>query len=164
MLRDRCARCLPAIHRRCHVIRLRVASCHVIMSLHHHVFKTCIRPGLLVLSVIRSEPNHTCTRPRHVRNIILLVAGKCSRNGLKVGMRCCYVASRSPAKFHRIRSPFDAPTVKHIAALYPIIRRTFSVSVNRAGLHLSPLLSVQPSYTTHLVHLPIPLCSRTIQW
>src|SRR3954469_21553071 len=79
-------------------------------ALHHHVFKTCIRPGLFVLSVVRSEPTHTCTRPWHVRNIILKVAGKCSRNGMKVGVRCCFVVSRPPAKFHRIQSPFVAPT------------------------------------------------------
>ena len=95
---------------------------HFIMSscaLHHHVFKTCIHPGLLVPSVVRFEPNHTCTRPRHVRNIILLVAGKCSRNGLKVGMRCCYVVGRSPAKFHRIRSPFDAPSpMRQVSSSY----------------------------------------------
>ena len=68
-------------------------------TLHLHVFKTCIHPGLPVLSVVRSEPRHTCTHPRHVRSIILLVARKCSRNGMKVGMRCCYVVSRPPAKF-----------------------------------------------------------------
>ena len=38
------------------------------------------------------------------------MAGKCSRNGLKVGMRCSYSVDRLPGKFHRIRSLFDAPT------------------------------------------------------
>ena len=28
----------------------------------------------------------------------------------EVGVRCCFVVSRPPAKFHRVRSPFDAPT------------------------------------------------------
>ena len=32
---------------------------------------------------------------------------------MKVGMRCFYVVGRPPAKFHRIRSPFDAPTDKY---------------------------------------------------
>ena len=68
--RDRCARCLPVIRRRCHVIRLRVHLVIASCALHHHVFETCIRPDLLVPSVVRSEPRHTCTRPRHVRNII----------------------------------------------------------------------------------------------
>ena len=31
--------------------------------------KTCIRLGLPVLSIVRSEPRHTRTRPRHVRNL-----------------------------------------------------------------------------------------------
>ena len=47
---------------------------HLVMSsyaLHHHAFETCIRPGLLILSIVRSEPRHTCTRLRHVRNSIL---------------------------------------------------------------------------------------------
>ena len=29
---------------------------------------------------------------------------------VEVGMWCCYVVGRPPAKFHRIRSSFDAPT------------------------------------------------------
>ena len=32
---------------------------------------------------------------------------------MKVGVRCCYVVSRLPAKFHRIWSSFDAPTDKY---------------------------------------------------
>src|SRR4051812_35650523 len=32
---------------------------------------------------------------------------------MKVGVRCCFGVSRPPAKFHRIRSPFDAPTYKY---------------------------------------------------
>ena len=35
---------------------------HLAMSsstLHHHVFKTCIRPGSLILSAVRFESNHT---------------------------------------------------------------------------------------------------------
>ena len=54
----------------CHLLACCISSCHH-AHLHHHVFKTCIRPGLLVPSVVRSEPRHTRTRPRHVRNIIL---------------------------------------------------------------------------------------------
>ena len=66
---------VPGVLRLFAVVALSFACVlHPIMSscaLHHHVFKTCIRPGLLILSVVRSEPRHTCTRPRHVRNIIL---------------------------------------------------------------------------------------------
>ena len=67
----RYARCLPVIRRSCHVICLRVAFCHVIMCIASSCFKTCIRSGSAVLSVVRSEPFHTRTRPRHLRNIIL---------------------------------------------------------------------------------------------
>ena len=38
MPRDRCARCLPVIRRRCHVIRLRVAFDHVIMCIASSCF------------------------------------------------------------------------------------------------------------------------------
>ena len=73
-----------------------------------------------VLSVVSSEPRHTRTRPRHLRNIILLVAQKCSRNGLQLVVRSYYSVDRPPAKFRRIRSPFDSPTVKYIAARLPV--------------------------------------------
>ena len=69
---DRCARCLPVIRRRCHVICLRVAFHHVIMCIGIIMFS---KPASVrvppVPSVVRSEPRHTCTRARHVRNIIL---------------------------------------------------------------------------------------------
>ena len=35
--RIRCARCPPVIHRRCHVICLRVAFCHVIICISYHI-------------------------------------------------------------------------------------------------------------------------------
>ena len=41
------------------------------------------------------------------------MAGKCSRNGMRVDVRSYYSVGRPPAKFHRIRSPFDAPTDKY---------------------------------------------------
>ena len=37
--RDRCARCLPVIRYRCHVICLRVGSCHVIMCIASSCFQ-----------------------------------------------------------------------------------------------------------------------------
>ena len=74
-------------------------------------FKTCIRSGFPIPSVVRSEPRHTRMRPRHVRNSILLVAEKCSRNGMQLGVWSYYSVDRAPAKFHRIRSPFDRPIV-----------------------------------------------------
>src|SRR3954471_19098393 len=41
MPRIRCARCPPVIRRRCHVMCLRVALCHVIICISYHVI-TCI--------------------------------------------------------------------------------------------------------------------------
>src|SRR3954469_3208401 len=96
----------------CHLLACRILPCH-----HPHCIimfsKLASVPVPFVLSVVRSETRHTCTRPRHVRNIILQVAGKCSQNGMKVGVRCCFVVSRPPAKSHHFRRPFDAPTVNY---------------------------------------------------
>ena len=105
------------------VLHLAMSSC----ALHHHVFKTCISPGLPVPSAVRSEPRHTCTRPRHVRNIILSVAGKCSRNGLKIGVRCCFVVNRPPVKFHRIRRSFDAPTDNYSGSIASLTSDVFGL-------------------------------------
>ena len=52
---------------------------HFIMSscaLHHHVFETCIRPGLLVLFVVRSEPD-TLAGARGMSEIVFY---KCLEN------------------------------------------------------------------------------------
>ena len=130
-------------------------------ALHHHVFEICICPGLPVLSVVRSEPNHTCTRPRHVRNIILLVAGKCSRNGLKVGMRCRFVVSRPPAKFHRIRSPFDVPTDKYSGNSSRSNVGRFRSPETVAGPPSLLFSQLETVCTAHLVHPPSPLRFRS---
>ena len=67
----RCARCLPAIRRCCHVICLRVAFCHVIICISSACFSKPASVRVLpVLSVVRSEHRHSRTRPRHLRNII----------------------------------------------------------------------------------------------
>lgn len=127
---------------------------HLIMSscaLHHHVSKTCIYPGLLVLFVVRSEPRHTCTRPWHVRNIILQVAGKCSRNGLKVGVQSYYSVDSPPAKFHRIRSSFDSPTLNYSGIIVRHTSDVFGLRKQSPGLSLFSSLSSRPSTqsTTH---------------
>ena len=70
--RDHCARCLLVFRRRCLVICLRVAFCHVIMCIASSCFsKLASIQFSPVLSVVRSEPRHTCTCLRHVPNIIL---------------------------------------------------------------------------------------------
>ena len=59
------------------------------------------------------------------------MAGKCSRNGLKVGVWSYYSVDRPPVKFHRIRSSFVSPTVKLYRHYSRSFRRTFSVFGNR---------------------------------
>ena len=61
--RIRCARCLPVIHHRCHVICLRVAYCHVIMCISF-----CIHVRLMhssIFPVVRFAIRHSHTRPLH---------------------------------------------------------------------------------------------------
>ena len=61
--RDRCARCRLVIRCCCLVSCLCVASCHVIMCIASSCFRNLHPSGFPpVLSVVRSEPNHTCTR------------------------------------------------------------------------------------------------------
>lgn len=66
--RDRCARCLP-------IISLSLLACCILSCHHVHCIIMFSKPASVrvppVPSVVRSEPNHTCTRPRHVRNSIL---------------------------------------------------------------------------------------------
>ena len=77
------------------------------------------------------------------------MAGKCSRNGLKVGMRCCYVASRPPAKFHRIRSSFDTPMFNYSGSIAGLTSDVFGLRKQSPGLplfsSLSSRLSTQPT-------------------
>ena len=131
----------------CHSLVCCILSCH-----HVHCIITFSKLAsvrvLPISSILRSKPNHTCTRPRHVRNIILLVAGKCSRNGLKVGMWCRFVVSRPPAKFHRIRSPFDAPTDNYSGIIVGQTSDVFGLRKRLPGCLLSSPLSPSPSTQT----------------
>ena len=75
------------------------------------------------------------------------MAGKCARNGMKVGMRCFYVVGRPPAKFHRIQSPFDAPTDNYSGSIAGLSSGVFDLRkpCRAASLpsSLSPTLSSQ---------------------
>src|SRR3954468_19443439 len=51
--RDRCARCPPVIRRRCHVMCLRVALCHVIICISYHVIM-CIAFAYVFVLCIRT--------------------------------------------------------------------------------------------------------------
>ena len=62
--RDRCARCLSVIRCCCHVIRLRVASCHVIMCIASSCFQNLhpSRPPRFLLLSVLSPDTLGCTR------------------------------------------------------------------------------------------------------
>ena len=89
------------------------------------------------------------------------MARKCSRNGLKVGMRCCFVVSRPPAKFHRIRSPFDVPTDKYSGnSSWSNVGR-FQSPETVAGPPSLLFSQLETVCTAHLVHPPSPLRFRS---
>ena len=78
------------------------------------------------------------------------MAGKCSRNGLKVGVRSYYSVGRPPAKFHRIRSPFDAPTDNYSGSIPGLIVGRFRSPEIVPGC-ISPLFSqTNPLSTVHI--------------
>ena len=57
MPRIRCARCLPVIHRCCHVICLRVAFYHVIMCISFCIRVRFLHPS--IFPVVRSAIRHS---------------------------------------------------------------------------------------------------------
>ena len=115
-LRIRCARCLPVIRLRCHVICLHVAFCHVIICISYHVimcialayvFVSCIR-ALFPLSVLHSGTPMSSD----ASFCLFLCAGvKLSRKGPRFAKRPCYSTGRPPVKFRTIWISFDTPTV-----------------------------------------------------
>ena len=73
-------------------------------------------------------------------------------------MRCCYVVSRPPAKFHHIRSSFDAPTINYSGNSSRSNARRFRSPKTIARLHSPSFLLAQA-----LLHSPPrpslpPLC------
>ena len=102
----RCARCLPVIRRRCHVIFLRVAFYHVIMCIALH---TC--------SSHESEPFPRCPfcnlallcSPAFPFCLLLLAGVKRSRNGPRLVKWPWYSTGRPPVKFRAIWTSFDTP-------------------------------------------------------
>ena len=128
------------------VLHLVMSSC----ALHHHVFKTCIRPGFPQFRPLSVLSPTTLACARGTSEILFYKwPEKCSRNGLKVGMQCFYVVSRSPAKFHCIRSPFNAPTDNYSSSIAGLTSDVFGLRKQSPGLPLfSPLssrLSTQPT-------------------
>ena len=64
---------------------------------------------------------------------------------MKVGVRCCIVVSRPPAKFHRVRSPFDAPTDNYSGNIAGLTSDVFGLRKQSQGLPLFSSLSSRPS-------------------
>ena len=115
--RIRYARCLPVIHRSCHVICLRVALCHVIIFISCACFSKLASVRVPpVLSVVRSEPDHTRKHPSPLPVLVLWSTKKRSRNG-PIFVKCpWYITGRPPVKFHSIWRSFDAPMFNRVAA------------------------------------------------
>ena len=75
-------------------------------------------------------------------------------------VRSYYSVDRPSAKFRRIRSPSDSPTVNCIAVPLPVSSSDVSASETVAGLHFFPLLSAQPPLHSPSTLLPNPPCVR----
>ena len=82
---------------------------------------------------------------------------------MKVGVRCCFIVSRPPVKFHRNRSSFDAPTDNYsdiIVGLYVGRFRSPETAVGLLSLLSSQLIALCPA---HLQSIKSPSArSRTI--
>ena len=117
----------------CHLLACRILSCHhvhciIMFSKHASVPVSSFLP----LSVLSPD---TLARARGMSEIAFYKwPEKCSRNGLKVGVRCCFVVSRSPVKFHRIRSPFDAPTDNYTGIIAGLMSDIFGLGKQSPGL------------------------------
>ena len=80
---------------------------------------------------------------------------------MKVGVRCCFVVSRPPAKFHRVRNPFDAPTDNYsgsIAGLFVGCFRSPKIVVGPLSLLFSQL---KPFCTATSSNRPLTCASET---
>src|SRR3954467_3316008 len=64
---------------------------------------------------------------------------------MKVGVRCCFGVGRPPAKFHRIRSLFDAPTNKHNGIIVGLTSDVFGLRKQMPG----PPSLFSPSQSHH---------------
>ena len=91
------------------------------------------------------------------------MTGKCSQNGMKVGMRCFYVVGRPPAMFHRIRSPFDAPTDNYSGSIAGLTSDVFGLRKLLPGFpslsSLDRLHSPLPTVRSNLTSLVSPRLS-----
>ena len=87
---------------------------------------------------------------------------------MKVDVRSYYSVDRPPAKFHRIRSSFDAPTINYSDNIVGLTSDVFGLWKQSPGLPLFSSLSLRPSTqpTTYrqiqpkLSHHPAALLAR----
>ena len=115
-------------------------------AFHLHVFQNLHPFGFSRFSPLSVLSPDTLAHARDMSEILFYKwPEKCSWNGLKVGMRCCYVVSRSPAKFHRIRSPFDAPTDNYSGSIAGLTSDVFGLRKQSSSLPLFSSLSSRPS-------------------
>ena len=150
MPRIRCARCPPAIRRRCHVICLRVAFWHVIICISSACFSKLASVRVLpVLSVVRSESGPLARARRPSQTLFSCAGVKHSRNGPSFAKRTWYSTGRPPVKFRAIWRSFDAPTVNRVTV--------------KASFVLQP--NTPPKWPkTHPNPLHALGCSITIAW
>ena len=111
--RIRCARCLPVIRCRCHVICLCVAFYHVIMCISFCIHARFMHPS--IFPVVRFAIRHSYVLRRSPFCLLLRVGIKHSRNGPWFAKRPLYSSGRPPVKFRAIWSPFDTLTVNRVA-------------------------------------------------
>ena len=88
------------------------------------------------------------------------MVGKCSRNGMKVGVWSYYSVDRPPIKFHHIWSSFDAPTDNYSGIIASLMSDVFGLRKQMPG-PLSLSSSPRSLATAHLVHPPSPLRFRS---
>ena len=145
--RIRCARFLPVIRCRCHVICLRVAFCHVIICISYHVimciafayvFVSCIR-AFSPLSVLQSGTPMSPGAPFvsfHVRVLNVLGMGRYLPSGLAIAL------TNRPSNFVAFGVRLIAQPLTH-SGIVTVPSSDVSVSVTVAGS--LPLLSHSPS-------------------
>ena len=68
---------------------------------------------------------------------------------MKVGVRCCFVVSSPPAKFHRIRNLFDAPTDNYSGSIPGLIVGRFRSPETVAGPPSLLFSQLETVYTAH---------------
>ena len=77
---------------------------------------------------------------------------------MKVGKWSCYSVGRPPAKFHRIRSSFDAPTDNYSGIIAGLTLDVFGLRKQSPGLSSSHLVHQVPLVPLSRCDAPRPMC------